>query len=133
MTPYIIIGVIALIVAIIAYSLKNEEKIVEKAEKTNNMFNFYHVLATLTSSKYKNYKENEAEIDAMAKYLTDNSNKEHENHPIGSYFKLCDENNDVCHTAGNFDNSAQDYDPSELSIGTAVLVGFIVIMLVAIF
>ena len=133
MTPYIIIGVIALIVAIIAYSLKNEEKIVEKAEKANNMFNFYHVLATLTSSKYKNYKENEAEIDAMAKYLADNSNKEHENHPIGSYFKLCDENNDVCHTAGNFDNSVQDYDPSELSIGAAVLVGFIVIMLVVIF
>ena len=127
---YIILAIVALVIAVGCYALKNEKKIVEKAEKTNNMFNFYHVLATLTSSKYKNYKENEAEIDAMAKYLTDNSNKEHENHPIGSYFKLCDENNDVCHTAGNFDNSAQDYDPTQLSIGAAVLVGFIVIILV---
>lgn len=129
---YIILAIVALVIAVGCYALKNEKKIVEKAEKTNNMFNFYHVLATLTSSKYKNYKENEGEKEAMAKYLADNSNKEHESHTIGSYFKLCDENNDVCNTAGNFDGSAQDYNPNELSIGAAVLVGFIVIILVVV-
>lgn len=127
---YIILAIVALVIAVGCYALKNEKKIVEKAEKTNSMFNFYHVLATLTSSKYKNYKENEAEINAMAKYLTDNSNKEHENHPIGSYFKLCEENDDVCNTNGNFDGDKVDYNPTELGIGAAILAGFFIFLIV---
>ena len=127
---YIILAIVALVIAVGCYALKNEEKIVEKAEKTNNMFNFYHVLATLTSSKYRNYKETDEEKLAMADYLAENSNKVHDEHPIGSYFKLCEENDDVCNTNGNFDGDKVDYNPTELGIGAAVLAGFFIFLIV---
>jgi hypothetical protein len=123
MTPYIIIGVIALIVAIIAYSLKNEEKIVEKAEKSNSMFNFYHMLAVMTSSKYNNYKASDEEKQAMERFLSDNT--VHDSHPIGGYFRLCKENNDVCATAGNFHNYDLAFNASDLLIGFAMFAFFV--------
>lgn len=127
---YIILGIIVVILGLIAYGLENEKKVVEKAEKSNNMFNFYHVLATMTSSKYRNYKETDEEKLAMADYLAENSNKVHDEHPIGSYFKLCEENDDVCNTNGNFDGDKVDYNPTELGIGAAVLAGFFIFLIV---
>ena len=62
MMPYIIILLVALFIAIIAYSLSNENKIVEKAEKSESMFNVYYILAVMTSSKYHNNSSNDGNV-----------------------------------------------------------------------
>ena len=115
-----------IIIGAIVFALNHEKTIVEKAEKTNNMFNFYHVLALLTSSKYQNYKPTDEEKTAMVDYLEKNANEVHDSHPIGSYFKLCKENNDVCKTAGNFHNYDLQFNGSELAVGGAVMAAFFI-------
>ena len=124
---YIAIGILFVaLVTTMCYAIKHEEEVLEKAEKTSNMLNFYHVLALLTSSKYQNYKPTDEEKAAMVDYLEKNANNAHDNHPIGSYFKLCKENNDVCKTAGNFYNYDLQFNGSELAVGGAVLAVFFI-------
>jgi hypothetical protein len=115
-----------IIIGVIAYALNHEEMFIEKAEKTSNMLNFYHVLALLTSSKYQNYKPTDEEKAAMVDYLEKNANEVHDSHPIGSYFKLCKENDDVCKTAGNFHNHDLQFNGSELAVGGAVMAAFFI-------
>lgn len=55
-----------------------------------------------------------------------NTNNAHDSHPIGSYFKLCKESNDVCKTAGNFHNYDLQFNGSELAVGGAVLATFFI-------
>jgi len=124
---YITIGILfVVLIAAMCYAIKHEEEVLEKAEKTSNMLNFYHVLALLTSSKYQNYKPTDEEKTAMVDYLEKNANEVHDSHPIGSYFKLCKENNDVCKTAGNFHNYGLQFNGSELAIGGAVMAAFFI-------
>lgn len=123
----------SIIIGVIAYALNREEMFVEKAEKTSNMLNFYHILALLTSSKYRNYKPTDEEKAAMVDYLEKNANDVHDSHPIGSYFKLCKENDDVCNTAGNFHNYDLQFNGSELAVGGAVMAAFFIGLLFVIF
>ena len=115
-----------IIIGVIAYALNHEEMFVENAEKTNNMLNFHHVIALFTSSKYKNYKPTDEEKAAMVDYLEKNANEVHDSHPIGSYFKLCKENDDVCKTACNFHNYDLQFNGSELAVGGAVMAAFFI-------
>ena len=124
---YIAIGILfVVLITAMCYAIKHEEEVLKKAEKTNNMFNFYHVLALLTSSKYKNYKPTDEEKASMVEYLEKNANEIHDSHPIGSYFKLCKENDDVCNTAGNFHNHDLQFNGSELAVGGAVMAAFFI-------
>lgn len=124
---YIAIGILfVVLITAMCYAIKHEEEVLEKAEKTNNMFNFYHVLALLTSSKYKNYKPTNEEKAAMVEYLEKNTNEVHDSHPIGSYFKLCKGNDDVCNTAGNFHNHDIQFNGSELTIGGVIMAAFFI-------
>ena len=125
MTAYIIIACIALVVAIIAFSLKNEEKIVERAEKTNSMFNFYHILAVLTSPNYKGYISSKEEQKAMDDYL--NAKAIHESHPIGSYFKMCKENRQMLKSM-----PSPSFNGSDLAIGLAVMGAFVLLIVLAV-
>ena len=124
---YIAIGrLFVVLITAMCYAIKHEEEVLEKAEKTNNMFNFYHVLALLTSSKYKNYNPTNEEKAAMVEYLEKNTNEVHDSHPIGSYFKLCKENDDVCNTASNFHNHDIQFNGSELTIGGVIMAAFFI-------
>ena len=131
---YIAIGILfVVLIATMCYAIKHEEEVLEKAEKTSNMLNFYHVLALLTSSKYKNYKPTDEEKTAMVEYLEKNANEVHDSHPIGSYFKLCKENDDVCNTASNFHNHDLQFNGSEWTIGGVIMAAFFIGMLFVIF
>ena len=124
---YIAIGILfVVLITAMCYAIKHEEEVLEKAEKTNNKFNFYHVLALLTSSKYKNYKPTNEEKAAIVEYLEKNTNEVHDSHPIGSYFKLCKENDDVCNTASNFHNHDIQFNGSELTIGGVIMAAFFI-------
>lgn len=124
---YITIGILfVVLIAAMCYAIKHEEEVLEKAEKTSNMLNFYHVLALLTISKYKNYKPTDKEKAAMVEYLEKNANEVHDRHPIGSYFKLCKENDDVCNTAGNFHNHDLQFNWTELTIGGVIMAAFFI-------
>lgn len=125
-----IIGILFVILIVgMFYAFKHEKEVLEKAEKTNNMLNFYHVLALLSFSKYRNYKPTDEEKAAMVDYLEKKANDVHDSHPIGSYFKLCKENDDMCKTAGNFHNYDLDFNSSELAVGGAVMAAFFIGML----
>ena len=132
MNIYVIALAIVLVIAIVCglYALNNEEKVLEKANKTNSMFNFYHILALMTSPNYKGYISTKEEEKAMEDYLS--TKTEYDNHPIGSFFKLRKENDDVCQTAGNFHGYALSFKASELSVGFATLIGFGVLLAIAI-
>jgi hypothetical protein len=65
----------------------------------------------------------------MVDYLEKNANEVYDNHPIGSYFKLCKENDDVCKTACNFHNHDIQFNGSELAVGGAVMAAFFIGML----
>jgi len=80
---YVIIALLVTIFGLWCFTIANEGKIVEKANKTDNVFNIYYILATLFSSKFNN-------------------------------------------------DGTQEYEPSELNIGTVILVGIIVVFLIAI-
>lgn len=124
---YIVIGILfVVLIAAMCYAIKHEEEVLEKAEKTSNMLNFYHVLALLTSSKYKNYIPTDEEKAVMVEYLEKNANEVHDSHPIGSYFKLCKENDDVCNTASNFHNNDLQFNGSELTIGGVIMAAFFI-------
>lgn len=118
MITYIVIAVIALLVAVAAYSIKNEEKIVEKAQKSKNMFNFYHMLAVMTSPTYKGYISTDEEQKAMEKFLDGNS--EYDAHPVGSYLKMREENKQMLQSI-----ACPSFKTSELGIGMAVMLLFI--------
>lgn len=122
MITYIIIAVIALLVAVAAYSIKNEEKIVEKAQKSKNMFNFYHMLAVMTSPTYKGYLSTDEEQKAMEKFLDGES--EYDAHPVGSYLKMRRENKDICALAGNFGGGTISFKGSEVAVGFLVMAIF---------
>lgn len=120
-----ILFIIAVVVFAIAFVLKNEEAIVEKAEKTNNMFNFYHVLAVLTSPNYKGYISSKEEQKAMDDYL--NAEAIHESHPIGSYFKMCKENRQMLKSM-----PTPSFNGSDLAIGFAVMGAFVLLIVLAV-
>ena len=126
MITYIIIAVIALLVAVAAYSIKNEEKIVEKAQKSKNMFNFYHMLAVMTSPTYKGYISTDEEQKAMEKFLDGES--EYDAHPVGSYLKMRKENNNICAIAGNFSGEHISFNGSEVVTGFLVMVIFAIVL-----
>ena len=110
------------------YALRNELKVVEKAQKSKNMFNFYHILALMTSSTYQGYVTTEEEKKAMEDYK--NTQSEYDKHSIGGFFKLCKENDDVVRTAGNFYGYNLAFKPSELAVGFCtmfVLIGLVVL------
>ena len=132
MNIYVIALAIVLVIAIVCglYALNNEEKVLEKANKTNSMFNFYHILALMTSPNYKGYVSTDEEKKAMDAYMSTKS--EYDNHPIGSFFKLCGENKDVCHTCGNFQGYALSFKMSDLTVGVITLAAFGLLMTVAI-
>jgi hypothetical protein len=125
-----ILIILAVVVIAIAIVLNNEQSIVEKAEKTNNMFNFYHILALMTSPNYKGYVSTEEEKKAMDDYM--NANAVHDNHPIGAYFKMCKENNEICRAAGNFDGTTMSFNFSDLTIGFAVMSAFVLLIVLAV-
>lgn len=131
MNIYVIVLAIVLVIAILCglYALNNEEKILEKANKANSMFNFYHIIALMTSPKYKGYVSTDEEKKAMDAYMS--TDTVYENHPIGSFFKLCKDNDDVCNTAGNFHGYKQSFKMSELTVGFAVLFGFAFLLTIA--
>ena len=125
-TYIIIIAVITLLAAIAAYSIKNEEKIVEKAQKSKNMFNFYHMLALMTAPGYKGYNSTDEEKKAMEEFLKGDS--EYDAHPIGSYFKMRKDNKEICNLAGNFDGGNVSFNGSEVMIGVLVMVVFAIVV-----
>ena len=120
-----ILFIIALVVFAIAFVLKNEEAIVEKAEKTNNMFNFYHILALMSSPTYKGYVSTKEEKKAMEDYM--NSEAIHDSHPIGSYFKMCKENRQMLKSM-----PSPSFNGSELAIGLAVMGAFVLLIVLAV-
>ena len=120
-----ILIIIALVICAIAFVLKNEEAIVEKAEKTNNMFNFYHILALMSSPTYKGYLSTKEEKKAMDDYL--NAKAIHESHPIGSYFKMCKENRQMLKSM-----PTPSFNASELAIGLAVMGAFVLLIVLAV-
>ena len=127
---FVILAIVVAVLSVVAYALRHEQKIVEKAEKVNSMFNFYHIVALMTSPKYKNYKESTEEIDALEKYLAEDSVETR--HPIGGYFKLCDSLKSTLKTCGNFYNYNLRFKPNELAIGFATFAIFAVIFVLGV-
>ena len=120
-----ILIIIAVVVIAIAIALNNEQKIVEKAEKTNNMFNFYHILALMTSPTYKGYVSTKEEKKAMDDYM--NAEAIHESHPIGAYFKMCKDNRQMLKSM-----PSPSFNGSDLAIGLAVMGAFILVIVLAV-
>jgi hypothetical protein len=126
MITYIVIGIFVLLLAVVIYALDNQEKVVEKAQKSKNMFNFYHILALMTAPGYKGYNSTDEEKKAMEEFLKGDS--EYDIHPIGSYFKMRKDNKEICKLAGNFDGGNITFNGSEVMIGVLVMVAFVFIV-----
>ena len=127
MITYIIIGIFALLLAVVIYALDNQDKVVEKAQKSKNMFNFYHMLALMTAPGYKGYNSTDEEKKAMEEFLKGDS--EYDAHPIGSYLKMRKDNKEICKLAGNFDGGNISFNGTELMVGALVMVAFAVIVM----
>lgn len=125
MITYIIIAVIALLVAVAAYSIKNEEQIVEKAQKSKNMFNFYHMLAVMTSPTYKGYVSTKEEEKAMKEFL--NGESEYDSHPIGSYLKMRNETSRMLKSM-----VCPSFNIGEVGVGVAVMLLFASVVVVGV-
>jgi hypothetical protein len=126
MITYIVIGIFVLLLAVVIYALDNQEKVIEKAQKSKNMFNFYHILALMTAPGYKGYNSTDEEKKAMEEFLK--GDNEYDAHPIGSYFKMRKDNKEICNLAGNFDGGNITFNGSEVMIGVLVMVAFVIVV-----
>lgn len=122
MVTYIIITLIVFSCLIIMTSFMSEEALIIKAN--NNIF--YHVVAKLTSNKYTGYKLTKEEEKALNEYMAKKA--ENDNHPIGSYFKLCDSLKDVLSYCGNFHNYSINFNMSEMAVGFVTLAVFAIVV-----
>ena len=111
-----IIAVAFFAAMVLVFSHENE--VIEKAERSK----FYHVLAKLTSSKYIGYYPNEDEVNAMKAYAKQPT--EYDNHPVGSYMRLCKTLGNTLKTCGNFHNYSLNFNMGEVGTGFAVLIAF---------
>lgn len=105
-----------------AYFMHSEQSIVEKAETSL----FYHTLAKLTCSSYKGYYPNDKEVNAMREFV--NHKSAYDEHPVGSYLKMCRELASILRTAGNFHNYRLNFKLGELGTGVAVMLLFVTVV-----
>ena len=115
-----IVAVVLLVIMVHAFSYESE--IIEKAERSK----FYHVLAKLTSSKYTGYYPNEDEVKAMKGYAKQPT--EYDNHPVGSYMRLCKTLGSTLKTCGNFHNYNLNFNMGEVGTGVTVMAVFVIVV-----
>ncbi len=117
-----IIVLLIAVVVIITRMLVKEEELIKKAEKNF----FYHVIAKMTSPKYDGYFMSEVEEKMMKEYLSKPS--EYDEHPIGSYFRLCNTLKDTLSSCANFHNYKLNFNMGEVGVGFLVLAVFAVVV-----
>lgn len=103
---YLIIAGIILITIVAVNVLGYEKKVIEKAQERKHTAMFYHLIAKMCCASYKGYDPMESEKEALREFI--NQPSEFDKHPIGSYFKLCDENKSMCASAGQVNVSGSD-------------------------
>ena len=119
----VILCIVAMIfVVIMVHAFSHESEVIEKAEKSK----FYHILAKLTSSKYTGYYPNKEELSAMKEYT--NAPTDYDNHPVGSYMRLCKTLESTLKTCGNFHNYSLNFNMGEVGTGFAVLIVFAIVI-----
>ena len=122
MTIIISLIIASILLAIVsAPILHNEKEIIKKAE--NNAF--YHLLAKLIIGVYPGYKLTQDEQKALDDFKKAKSTATRT--PIGAFYKLSDENEEICKLNGNF--SGETYKSpcvGDMAIGIAVMVAFFV-------
>lgn len=106
------------IVAVMVNLLGYEKQIIEKAQEKKNSAMFYHALAKLTFLDYDGYNPTDEEKKVMEEFVKQPS--EYDTHPIGSFFKLCDENVSMLRSV-----KLPTFKTSELGIGFTVMLLFI--------
>lgn len=130
MTVYIILFFAWLFIMGAMYIMNNQEFIVLKAQEKKNMFNFYHILALMTSPNYKGYISTDEEKKAMEDYLSDTS--EYDKHPIGGYFNIRKQVDSMLKCAGSMGSPVPKFVNSELGIGFSVMLLFIGIVVLGV-
>ena len=121
----VVLLLVALVVILMVVAFNNEQTIVEKAQRSKNMFNFYHMLALMTSSTYKGYIHTKEEQKAMEEFLDGNS--EYDAHPVGSYLKMREENKQMLQSV-----ACPSFNMSDVGIGLAVMLVFIGVVLLGV-
>ena len=106
------------IVAVMVNLLGYEKQIVEKAQEKKNSAMFYHALAKLTFLNYDGYNPTDKEKKVMEEFVKQPS--EYDSHPIGSYFKLCNDNVNMLKSI-----KLPRFKISELGIGFTVMLLFV--------
>lgn len=120
----VLIGVL-LFAIILVNVMGYENKIIEKAQEKKHRAMFYHVLAKLTCLNYKGYDPNEVEKKVMEEFLKEPS--EYDKHPIGSYFKMCDENKKMLQSVAR-----PSYNKSDLGIGFTCMLVFVITIILGV-
>ncbi len=117
------------------YIIRNRRKIFDKAEKTNSMLNPYHIIAKVCFSRYSGYRYDKSEKEALENFMVEAIKKDKEkinSHSIGSFFKLCKDNLNICKLAGNFHGYKFDFQPSEMTIGLSVMGLFALVVMLGV-